>query len=123
MPHSPYPAFQPVPLEAVSVPYVTMPLHTWFFDLLLLSKIFILVGLGTVPYTFVYRLFDSHVFFTQVPNGCGIPNMYMQGFKCIVTNARSTTPVAPAVPPVWCEDDQSKCVKGAKQVSALMIHP
>jgi hypothetical protein len=42
--------------------------------------------------------------------------MYMQGFKCKVTGANSTTPVAPAVPPVYCADDASKCVKGAKQM-------
>jgi len=51
-----------------------------------------------------------------VPNGCGEPNMYMTGWKCKVTGATSTTPVAAAQPPVWCEDDQSKCVKGSKQM-------
>lgn len=51
-----------------------------------------------------------------VPNGCGEPNMYMAGYKCKVTGARSTTPIATAKPPVWCEDDTSKCVKGAKQM-------
>lgn len=43
---------------------------------------------------------------------------YMQGFKCTVTNATSTTPVAPAQAPVYCADDASKCVKGAKQMIA-----
>jgi len=51
-----------------------------------------------------------------VPNGCGEPNMYHQPFKCNVTGATSTTPLATPRPPVWCEDDQSKCVKGAKQM-------
>lgn len=43
---------------------------------------------------------------------------YMQGFKCTVTNATSQTPVAPAQAPVYCADDASKCVKGAKQMIA-----
>ncbi|KAF9003575.1 hypothetical protein BDQ17DRAFT_1409017 [Cyathus striatus] len=51
-----------------------------------------------------------------VPNGCGEPNMYMHGFKCNVTGATSKTAVSEAKPPVWCEDDQAKCVKGAKQL-------
>ncbi|KAG5640879.1 hypothetical protein DXG03_006756, partial [Asterophora parasitica] len=51
-----------------------------------------------------------------VPNGCGIPNMYHQAFKCQVTGATSVTPLAVPKPAVWCEDDQSKCVKGAKQM-------
>jgi hypothetical protein len=42
--------------------------------------------------------------------------MYHQPFKCKVTGATSTTPVATPKPPVWCEDDPSKCVKGAKQM-------
>jgi hypothetical protein len=40
----------------------------------------------------------------------------MSGFKCNVTGATSNTPVATAQPPVWCEDDTSKCVSGAKQL-------
>lgn len=51
-----------------------------------------------------------------IPNGCGLANMYMAGYKCMVTNATSTVPVATPQAPVWCEDDQSQCVKGAKQV-------
>ncbi|TFK65698.1 hypothetical protein BDN72DRAFT_772988 [Pluteus cervinus] len=51
-----------------------------------------------------------------IPNGCGQPNMYHQGFKCNVTGATSTTPIAPPQPPVWCEDDPSKCVQGSKQM-------
>ena len=42
--------------------------------------------------------------------------MYMLPFKCRVNGASSTTPIAVAKPPVWCEDDTSKCVKGAKQM-------
>ncbi|KAI6014655.1 hypothetical protein EDC04DRAFT_2578681 [Pisolithus marmoratus] len=51
-----------------------------------------------------------------IPNGCGEPNIYMEGFKCMVTNATSTTPLGTPSAPVWCEDDQSKCVQGAKQI-------
>ncbi|KZV97742.1 hypothetical protein EXIGLDRAFT_729854 [Exidia glandulosa HHB12029] len=52
-----------------------------------------------------------------VPNNCGTPNMYMTGFKCKVTNARPDAPaIAPPQTPQWCEDDESKCVKGAKKM-------
>ncbi|KAG6888335.1 hypothetical protein C0992_008800 [Termitomyces sp. T32_za158] len=51
-----------------------------------------------------------------VPNGCGQPNIYHQGFRCKVTGATSTAPVAVAKSPAWCEDDASKCTKGAKQM-------
>ncbi|KAL5402036.1 hypothetical protein PMIN06_002437 [Paraphaeosphaeria minitans] len=53
-----------------------------------------------------------------VPDGCGQPNMYMQPYKCTVTNAQSTTPVAKARAPVYCAGDASKCVQGAKQMIA-----
>ncbi|KAF2436172.1 hypothetical protein EJ08DRAFT_579062, partial [Tothia fuscella] len=53
-----------------------------------------------------------------VPKGCGQPNMYMQGFKCKVTRATSTAPIAAAVPPTYCKDDKTKCTKGAKQMIA-----
>ena len=52
----------------------------------------------------------------QVPNGCGQPNMYMTPFRCRVTGATSTTPVAAPNPPVWCEGNPSACTKGAKQM-------
>jgi hypothetical protein len=47
--------------------------------------------------------------------------MYMQPFRCKVVgeNAIVTTyKVRPksAKPPVWCQDDSTKCVKGAKQM-------
>ncbi|CAF4962578.1 unnamed protein product [Rotaria sp. Silwood1] len=51
-----------------------------------------------------------------IPMGCGQPNMYMQGHKCIVTGSTSTKKLAVAKPPVYCENDRSKCVKGAKQM-------
>lgn len=51
-----------------------------------------------------------------IPDGCGIQNMYMQGYKCNVTGATSTAPVAPAQVPVYCGDDASNCVQGAKQM-------
>ncbi|KAI9045977.1 lignocellulolytic auxiliary activity family 14 protein [Aspergillus affinis] len=53
-----------------------------------------------------------------VPIGCGQPNMYMQGFKCHVTGATSSNPLSSAKPPKYCADDESKCVKGAKQMIA-----
>lgn len=51
-----------------------------------------------------------------VPRGCGQPNIYMQGFKCKVSGATSTTPLAKAQAPAQCDDDSSKCVAGAKQM-------
>ncbi|KAF9013080.1 hypothetical protein BDQ17DRAFT_1342697 [Cyathus striatus] len=51
-----------------------------------------------------------------VANGCGEPNMYMQGFRCRVVGATGSAKLATASPPVWCEDDTSKCVGGAKQM-------
>ncbi|EXJ69370.1 uncharacterized protein A1O5_07406 [Cladophialophora psammophila CBS 110553] len=51
-----------------------------------------------------------------VPRGCGQPNIYMQGFKCVVTGATSTIPLGKAQAPVMCDTDPSKCVKGAKQM-------
>lgn len=45
--------------------------------------------------------------------------MYMAGYRCNVTGATSTTPLdLPAKAPVYCADDASKCVKGAKQMMA-----
>ncbi|KAJ7284688.1 hypothetical protein C8J57DRAFT_699715 [Mycena rebaudengoi] len=51
-----------------------------------------------------------------VPNGCGEPNMYMQGFRCKVTGEPGTTPLALAFPPTWCEDDPDNCTTGARQM-------
>ncbi|KAL4066486.1 hypothetical protein V8B97DRAFT_1027757 [Scleroderma yunnanense] len=51
-----------------------------------------------------------------IPDGCGEPNIYMEGFKCTVTNAKSTTPVGTPKAPVWCEDNQNNCVQGPKQI-------
>ncbi|KAK3399535.1 hypothetical protein B0T20DRAFT_200319 [Sordaria brevicollis] len=53
-----------------------------------------------------------------VPKGCGEPNMYMQNYKCQVTGSTSTKRVSTPKPPVYCGDDSSKCVKGAKQMIA-----
>lgn len=44
--------------------------------------------------------------------------MYMQGYRCNVTNATSTVPVAKAKAPVVCIEDESDCVSGAKQMIA-----
>ncbi|KAF9524967.1 hypothetical protein CPB83DRAFT_860323 [Crepidotus variabilis] len=51
-----------------------------------------------------------------VPNGCGIPNMYMLPYRCKVTGITGNATVAPGVPPVWCETDAKQCVVGAKQM-------
>ncbi|KAG6889492.1 hypothetical protein C0995_000657 [Termitomyces sp. Mi166 len=51
-----------------------------------------------------------------VPNGCGEPNMYMLPYKCRVTGATGNAAVAPGTPAVWCEDDPSRCIAGAKQM-------
>lgn len=51
-----------------------------------------------------------------IPDGCGTANMYMQGFKCNVTNSISTTPLATPKPAVWCEGAPNNCTQGAKQV-------
>jgi hypothetical protein len=43
----------------------------------------------------------------------------MAGYKCNVTGSTSTKKVAPAQVAVYCEDDATKCVKGAKQMIAF----
>jgi hypothetical protein len=43
----------------------------------------------------------------------------MAGYKCNVTGSTSTKKVAPAQVAVHCEDDETKCVKGAKQMIAF----
>lgn len=45
--------------------------------------------------------------------------MYMAGFKCNVTGAISTAPVASAKPAVYCADGTTPCVTGAKQMIAF----
>lgn len=58
-----------------------------------------------------------HCVWGWIPNHCGQSNMYMLPYKCIVTGAKSTIPLdTPASPPRWCEDDPTKCIKGAKQI-------
>ncbi|KAJ7746606.1 hypothetical protein B0H16DRAFT_941605 [Mycena metata] len=51
-----------------------------------------------------------------VPNGCGEPNISMQGFRCKVTGIPGTAALAPAVPPAWCEDAPGNCTTGARQM-------
>ncbi|KAM0448807.1 hypothetical protein ACHAPV_009443 [Trichoderma viride] len=53
-----------------------------------------------------------------VPNGCGQPNMYMANYRCHVTGTSSTKKVAQAQVPVYCGNDSSKCLPGAKQMIA-----
>jgi len=54
-----------------------------------------------------------------IPKGCGEPNMYMQGFKCMVTGSNSNRRLATAQPPRYCRDNQNDCVRGAKQMIAV----
>jgi hypothetical protein len=42
--------------------------------------------------------------------------MYMQGYKCNVTNSVSNIPLATPKPAVWCEGNPGSCTKGAKQL-------
>ena len=37
-------------------------------------------------------------------------------YKCRVSGATSTAPLAVAKSPVWCEGNQTACTKGAKQM-------
>ncbi|KAG6900141.1 hypothetical protein C0993_002290 [Termitomyces sp. T159_Od127] len=48
--------------------------------------------------------------------GCGEPNMYMLPYRCKVTGVTGDAAVAPGTPAVWCEDDPSQCIPGAKQM-------
>ena len=48
---------------------------------------------------------------------------YMQGFKCQVTGAIGNKKMAKARPPVWCADDNSTCLKGAKQMIVFQRKP
>jgi hypothetical protein len=41
--------------------------------------------------------------------------MFMQGFKCNVTNSTSNTPLATPKAAVWCEGEPKNCTQGAKQ--------
>ncbi|KAF8315042.1 hypothetical protein DL93DRAFT_2039347, partial [Clavulina sp. PMI_390] len=51
-----------------------------------------------------------------VPNHCGQPNMYMTGHRCRITGATSTKKIGTAQAPKWCENDESECVTGPKQM-------
>ncbi|KAJ7685992.1 hypothetical protein B0H17DRAFT_1072809 [Mycena rosella] len=51
-----------------------------------------------------------------VPNGCGEPNMYMQGFRCKVVGQTGNATVAPAISPTWCEDTPANCTTGPRQM-------
>jgi hypothetical protein len=103
-------------LVPVPVSYVTFKLTS--FHLFMADAIFIYafsgVGFRTGQYfANVYR--SSHQL-TKHKNSCGQPNIYLEPIRCQVTGVTSTTPLATPKPAVWCEDDKSKCVEGAKQV-------
>jgi len=51
-----------------------------------------------------------------IPKGCGEPNMYMQGFKCMVTGSTSIRRLARAQVPRYCANFPQNCVRGAKQM-------
>ncbi|KZV88440.1 hypothetical protein EXIGLDRAFT_678929 [Exidia glandulosa HHB12029] len=52
-----------------------------------------------------------------VPNGCGQSNIYMNAYRCQVTGASKTAlPVGKPQVPVWCQTNQSACLKGPKQM-------
>ncbi|CAK5270783.1 unnamed protein product [Mycena citricolor] len=51
-----------------------------------------------------------------VPNGCGEPNIYMQGFRCRVTGSTGSAAVAPGIPATWCQDNPGNCTSGARQM-------
>ncbi|KAJ6530999.1 hypothetical protein DFH09DRAFT_1250319 [Mycena vulgaris] len=51
-----------------------------------------------------------------VANGCGEPNIYMQGFRCKVTGTTGDSALAPAAAAVWCVDGAATCVTGARQM-------
>jgi len=52
-----------------------------------------------------------------VPNHCGQSNEYMTGYRCQVTNVKSTArPIAKPRAPVWCENEPGNCVQGAKKM-------
>ena len=44
---------------------------------------------------------------------------YMAGYKCNVTGSTSSKKIAAAQVAAYCEEDTSKCVKGAKQMIAF----
>jgi len=51
-----------------------------------------------------------------IAKGCGEPNMYMQGFKCMVTGSNSNRRLAQAQVPRYCANFPQNCVRGAKQM-------
>lgn len=72
--------------------------------------------MGKVSNVSLIDLFN-HFFFKNFR--CGEPNMYMAGFKCMVTNSTSKTPLATPKPAVWCEGAPNNCTKGAKQLMSF----
>ncbi|KAN0083939.1 hypothetical protein V8E54_003027 [Elaphomyces granulatus] len=64
-----------------------------------------------------------HVAWLWVPRqgeNCGQQNMYMHGFKAMVTGSTSNKTLAAAKVPVYCGDGKNACVTGAKQM--LVFH-
>ncbi|KAL0948860.1 hypothetical protein HGRIS_008980 [Hohenbuehelia grisea] len=42
--------------------------------------------------------------------------MYMTGYRCKISNSKSTRTLAKPKPPVWCANNSTACVSGAKQM-------
>lgn len=59
-----------------------------------------------------------HCVWAWVPENCGEANIFMVPIKCRVTNvsANALELALPAQNATWCENDQSKCVKGPKGI-------
>ncbi|KAH0839479.1 hypothetical protein J3R83DRAFT_291, partial [Lanmaoa asiatica] len=52
-----------------------------------------------------------------IPDGCGIPNMYMFPYKCkVIPDSTPAKTIGIPKPAVWCEDDPSKCVQEPRQI-------
>ncbi|KAG8836044.1 hypothetical protein FRC17_010508 [Serendipita sp. 399] len=50
-----------------------------------------------------------------VASRCGEPNIYFHPYRCKVVGNVGNKRLSTAKPAAWCEDDATKCVKGAKQ--------
>ncbi|TRM56125.1 hypothetical protein BD626DRAFT_541576 [Schizophyllum amplum] len=56
-----------------------------------------------------------------VPNGCGTPNEYMDGFKCRVTNATGTKQLGAPQPPVYCGEDAAPYETSVPAPEAMVV--
>ncbi|KAG8797496.1 hypothetical protein FRC16_008808 [Serendipita sp. 398] len=65
----------------------------------------------------IQSLLDRYLtlFSRWVASHCGQPNMYFLPYRCKVTGNTGTRRIAQPKPATYCEGDQTKCVRGAKQ--------